>query len=273
VTAAAVVKCSDPARLARAMGRHFGHKVRVEQAGAVTRVFLARGEFELEPGDSRLVVRATAAAEDELADVQRIVENHLARFARPDEIEVGWDIGDPLELATLGWIASYRNAEHLVRTRDWLLRLDSEAGLALRLAALTHDIERHFPGGPIQDLTVWPDDEGEYRRLHSERSAQIVGEWLRGEGGDHALVSQVERLILTHESGGKPDEDLVQAADSLSFLEVNPKLLARWYTSGRAPKERAKAQAQWMFERIRVPRARKLARPLYEEALAVVDRA
>ena len=178
-----------------------------------------------------------------------------------------------LERRALDWIEPYWNADHLVRTRDWLVELDPAAGQAARLAALTHDMERHFPGGPIQDLSVWPDGEGEYRRLHSERSAQIVGDWLREQGANGGLVSEVERLIVAHETGGHPDEDLVQAADSLSFLEINPKVLARWYTDGRAPKERAKAQAQWMFERIRIERARELARPLYEEAIAIVDRA
>ncbi len=47
------------------------------------------------------------------------------------------------------WIEPYWNAEHLVRTRDWLLELEPDASEALRLAALTHDMERHFPGGPV----------------------------------------------------------------------------------------------------------------------------
>jgi hypothetical protein len=178
-----------------------------------------------------------------------------------------------LEDQALDWTRPYWNAEHLVRTRDWLLELDPTAGEALRLAALTHDMERHFPGGPIQDLAIWPQDEGEYRHLHSQRSAQIVGDWLRERGGSGELATDVERLIRAHETGGAPDEDLLQAADSLSFLEVNPEVLAGWYTSGRAGKERAKAQAQWMFERIRIERARQPARSLHEEALRVVDRA
>jgi hypothetical protein len=178
-----------------------------------------------------------------------------------------------LEARALAWIEPYWNADHLVRTRDWLVELDAGASEAARLAAVTHDMERHFPGGPVQDLTNWPGDESEYRRLHSERSAQIVGDWLRGEGAGDELVADVKRLIVAHETGGEPDEDLVQAADSLSFLEVNPKVLVGWYTSARASKERAKAQAEWMFERIKVDRAREVARPLYEEAIAVVDRA
>jgi len=77
VTAVAVVACSDPERLARAMGRHFGHKVRVEDADGVTRVFISAGRFELEPGEGRLVVRASAEGAGELSDVKRIAANHL----------------------------------------------------------------------------------------------------------------------------------------------------------------------------------------------------
>ena len=53
-----------------------------------------------------------------------------------------------LEERALAWIEPYWNAEHLVRTRDWVLELEPDASEALRLAALTHDMERHFPGGP-----------------------------------------------------------------------------------------------------------------------------
>jgi hypothetical protein len=171
------------------------------------------------------------------------------------------------------WIEPYWNADHLVRTRHWLLELDPDAGEAARLAALTHDMERHVPGGPVQDLSIWPEDDGEYRRAHAERSARIVGDWLRDQDADEDLIAEVERLIAAHETGGAPDEDLVQAADSLSFLEINAARVAAWFTSGRCSRERAQAQPRWMFERIRIDRARELARPLYEEAVAVVDKA
>jgi hypothetical protein len=187
-------------------------------------------------------------------------------------VEAGYDVVT-LEERALAWIEPYWNAEHLRRTRDWVLELDPGAGEALRLAALTHDIERHFPGGPVNTLTDEPEEETEYRRLHSERSARIVGDWLHGEGAEPALVAEVERLIRAHETGGATDEDLLQAADSLSFLETNAELVAGWYTSGRCSRERATAQLRWMFERIRLGRAREHARPLYEEALPVVERA
>ena len=92
MTAAAVVRCEQPDRLALALARHFGHKVRVEQAGTVTRVFLGAGRFELEPGKRELAVRASAESESELADVKRIAESHLARFARPEALDIDWDV-------------------------------------------------------------------------------------------------------------------------------------------------------------------------------------
>src|SRR3954452_3926431 len=114
-------------------------------------------------------------------------------------------IDDPgvttLEGQALAWIQPYWNAEHLRRTRDWLLELDPDGSEALRLAALTHDIQRHFPGGPVNDLSVAPEDDMEYRRLHSERSAGFVTAWLREQGADEALVAEVARLIVAHEIG------------------------------------------------------------------------
>jgi hypothetical protein len=172
-----------------------------------------------------------------------------------------------LEDRALAWIEPYWNAEHLRRTRDWLLELDPAASEALRLAALTHDIERHFPGGPSPDLSRAPEEDFEYRRAHSERSAGFVAEWLRAEGADERLSGEVVRLIHLHEFGGDPEADLLQAADSLSFLEVNIGLPAKWAAEGLCSFERGLDQHRWMYERIGVPRARELATPLYERVM------
>lgn len=165
------------------------------------------------------------------------------------------------------WIEPYWNAEHLRRTADWLLVLVPDASEELRLAAVTHDMERHFPGGPEPDLSITPEADTEYRREHSERSARIVGEWLRGEAAAAATIAEVERLIRLHEVGGDPDSDLLQAADSLSFLEVNIDIPYAWARRGACDLDRARAQHTWMFERIRVSEARELGLPLYQEAL------
>jgi hypothetical protein len=164
------------------------------------------------------------------------------------------------------WIEPYWNAEHLRRTAHWVLVLDSDASETLQLAALTHDMERHFPGGPVQNLTLPPESDVEYWREHSERSARIVGEWLRGEGAPETTIEEVERLVHLHEVGGDHVADVLQAADSLSFLEVNVDVPYAWARRGKCSLERARAQHTWMFERIKMPAARRLARPLYEEA-------
>jgi hypothetical protein len=190
------------------------------------------------------------------------------RTALPAPVASGDDVVTPLEAAAEEWIAPYWNAEHLRQTRDWLLVLEPEASEALRIAALTHDIERHFPGGPANDLSVSPEDGMDYRRLHSERSSAFVSGWLREQGADAQLIADVQRLILAHETGGADDEDLLQAADSLSFLEVNVDLPERWAAEGRCSLERGIDQHRWMFERISLPRAREAAQPLYERVQA-----
>ncbi len=166
------------------------------------------------------------------------------------------------------WIDPYWNAEHLRRTLDWLLVLAPDAGEALRLAALTHDMERHFPGGPTQDLTLPAGDDLAYRDAHSRRSAEIVGAWLLEQGAVDTLRTEVERLILLHETGGCADADLLQAADSISFLEINVDVPYTWYREGRCDLERARAQHRWMFDRIRHEPARHHARTYLDQALA-----
>jgi hypothetical protein len=168
---------------------------------------------------------------------------------------------DPLERAALEWIASYWNAEHLIRTRDWLVELDPDAGLALRLAALTHDIERNFPGGPAPDPA-----NPEYARVHAERSARIVREWLTANGASADLTADVSRLVSAHEVGGWPEADLLQAADSLSFLEVNATRPAAWVRDGRCDAEEARARLRQMRDRIAVEEARGPATQLLADA-------
>ena len=168
---------------------------------------------------------------------------------------------DRLERAAREWISPYWNATHLVRTHDWLLELDPHAGPALRLAALTHDIERHFPGGPAPD----PLDPG-YPRRHAERSAQIVRDWLEGQGAPEELVAGVAGLVAVHEVGGSREADLLQAADSLAFLEVNATRPAPWVRAGVCDRSVARAWLHQVYDRIGVRAARARGAALLEDA-------
>ncbi|MBX5450901.1 MAG: hypothetical protein IRZ24_12600, partial [Thermogemmatispora sp.] len=132
------------------------------------------------------------------------------------------------------------------------------------------DMERAFPGpdSPKQDPSRGADDPL-YLQEHSERSARIVGDFLREHQAPANLIEEVMALIRVHEIGGWPEADWVQAADSLSFLEVNVQPFLDMMSSTRAgwTPEAVHAKFSWMYSRIRLPEARQLATPLYQHAL------
>ena len=171
----------------------------------------------------------------------------------------------PLEARAEVWLAPWPNAQHLLRARDWLLVLEPRAPLALRLAALTHDAERNFPGSPRQ-LPERPAADRAYRDAHQARSAEVVDAWLADQGAGLALRRSVTAMVGVHEWGGWPEADLLQAADSISFLEVNADQAARWRHDHGQSAARIAEQFDWMYTRITVERARDLARPLHEHA-------
>jgi hypothetical protein len=177
---------------------------------------------------------------------------------------------DDLERAAEAWIRPYVDAHHLRRTRDWALRLQPSAPIAVRLAALTHDMERHYVGGPTMDPASMEPADVRYLRAHAERSSAIVTSWLREQGASPELVATVGDLVRHHEIGGSPAADLVQAADSLSFLETKRSLMQHWVAEGRCDLARAERQATWMAERIRLGAARPLAEPLLAETLQLL---
>jgi hypothetical protein len=159
-----------------------------------------------------------------------------------------------------------QNSLHLVRALEWLDRIAPGSAEPVRLATLTHDMERAFPG---PDQPVWNGNEDyDYYVAHSNRSARIVGEWLRERKADPELVRQVEELIKVHEFGGWPEADLVQAADSLSFLDVNIDLFLGFVKSGRFTAAQVQAKFDYSHNRIRIPWVRELSLPMLERATA-----
>ncbi len=178
-----------------------------------------------------------------------------------------------LELAALEWLNGFYQIEHLLATRSWAIALDPEASEALRFAALVHDAERHFPGGPDGTSPLMGPDDPQYLIAHSTRTAEIVDEWLRDrpEGQDRSFRNQVRALILRHEFGGNPDEDVLQAADSLAFLSTFDWLVVEWVRSGRATAERAQLKLDWMLCRIRLQEAVALALPYYRTSSRMLE--
>ena len=180
----------------------------------------------------------------------------------------------PLEDAAMQWLDGFYSLEHLVATRMWAVKICPEALPALKFAALVHDAERHFPGGPSSTPSNGFDDP-DYLFAHSTRSADVVEDWLRSRvpAPDEGFIRSVRRLVLRHEIGGGWDADFVQAADSLSFLETLDWLTVDWVRSGRYTVAQAREKLDFTIERIRPSVALAAALPLYESAVRTLDAA
>jgi hypothetical protein len=166
----------------------------------------------------------------------------------------------------------YYDRDHLVRAGDWMLVLAPEAPEYLVLAALTHDLERDVPGGPVSDKASMPWDDEAYNRAHCERSAEIVSTWLAELGASPEIVDGVREPIREHEFGGSHQGDLMQAADSISFLETNAGLVASWILRGECSVEKGREKLRWMYQRVRLGNGRAIARPYFDEAMTDLDR-
>jgi hypothetical protein len=169
------------------------------------------------------------------------------------------------------WIEPYYDRDHLTRAADWMVRLAPDAPEYLVLAALTHDLERSVPGGPQLDLANTPWDDRAYNDAHTSRSAEVVSRWLSEHGAPAEWVAAVRQPIREHEFGGSPEGDLMQAADSISFLETNSPLVAGWANDGRCTFEKAREKLRWMGDRVRHPAGREIALAFQRRSLEEFD--
>ncbi len=190
----------------------------------------------------------------------------------PENGNANQSVVTPLITLSRTWVSENygRHAQHLLKAEEWLRRINPSATEAMLLATLTHDMERAFPGpdSPKQEPSLGPDDPI-YNQAHSMCSARIVSAFLREQQVPDMLVREIARLIEVHEIGGWPEADWVQAADSLSFLEVN---IDFFLERINAPENgwtlaQVRAKFDWMYQRIKPAEARALATPLYEQAL------
>ncbi|MBB3064496.1 HD domain-containing protein [Limibacillus halophilus] len=179
----------------------------------------------------------------------------------------------PLEFKAMEWLDGFYQLEHLLATRQWAIKLaGSNATDALKFAALVHDSERFFPGGPTGTPQNGFDDP-DYLIKHSIRSAEFVEEWLQTQNPepDDVFKRRVRALVLRHEFGGNTEEDILQAADSLAFLSTFDWLVVDWIRRGSYTNAGAREKLDWTMTRIRPESALRLALPLYTEITAVLD--
>ena len=90
-----------------------------------------------------------------------------------------------------------------------------------------------------------PANDRAYRDAHQARSAELVTTWLLAHRANPALIREVAGLVRVHEWGGSPAADLLQAADSISFLETTALHAGNWIREGRYTRERTEEQLRY----------------------------
>jgi hypothetical protein len=173
---------------------------------------------------------------------------------------------------TENWIKEiHYNADHLLQTGYWVKQLDLNASTELVVACITHDVERAFSEGRVpqgsdeEGLNIIWDDEI-YNLWHGERSAKFTEEFLLQHSMPKDFIEKVKHIVVRHEMGGDAEQNLIQAADSISFLEINS---ARFIKNipKKYSKEQVKEKFDYMYNRIQIPEGKKLAEPFYKKAL------
>ena len=147
---------------------------------------------------------------------------------------------------------------HADNTLEWLLRLEPDAGEALQLAALAHDIDRAIAEVKVRRADF--DDYDTFKAAHARNGAEILRPVLTACGVKRTIVEETCRLVELHEVGGDPGSDLLKDADSISYFDVN---LPLYYQ--REGWAETKRRSLWGYRRLSA-RAKKIVENIsYEE--------
>ena len=147
---------------------------------------------------------------------------------------------------------------HADNTLEWLLRLESNAGDALQLAALGHDIDRAIEESKVKRADF--DDYDAFKAAHARNGAEILRPILNSCGVAGDIVDEACRLVEVHEVGGDSSSDLLKDADSISYFDVN---LPLYYQ--REGWAETKRRSLWGYRRL-TQRAQEIVKGIeYEE--------
>lgn len=164
---------------------------------------------------------------------------------------------------------------HLLRTVDLVNVLKPDAGISLLTAAISHDIEKAFrESGTSEKREIFGLSNPQFFRDHEEKWAEIIWNFLNEIWAQDSFVQEVIKLVARHEEGWDTDQNILQAADSISFFEDQElanieKMLKKEKTPDWISK--VKAKVEWMYQRIQIPSAKEMAKTWYEKALKIME--
>ncbi len=146
---------------------------------------------------------------------------------------------------------------HADNTLEWLLHLEPDAGDALQLAALAHDIDR-----AIEEVKVRREDFDDYdsfKATHARHGAELLRPILTACGVARDITDEACRLVQVHEVGGEPQANLLKDADSISYFDVNLPLYFQ-----REGWDETKRRSHWGYRRL-TPRAKDIVKHIDHE--------
>jgi hypothetical protein len=162
-----------------------------------------------------------------------------------------------------------RGIPHFKQTVYWLLKLKPDADEAMRIAAISHDIERAYRSDEQKENAEGKSmkfNSPEFFRPHEEKGAEIMEKFLLENSASEELSKKVRHLISRHEEGGDDEQNLIKDADSISFFEKNAIWMATELVK-KSGKEKIKEKLDWMFNRITLDKAKEFAKPMYNESI------
>ena len=105
---------------------------------------------------------------------------------------------------------------------------------------------------------------------YQEEGARIITKFLMEKNYDSKAIDRVYNMVRHHEEGGDPESDFIKDADSLSYFEVN----AEKHIKKLAPilgKDKIRRKFYFMYNRISSLKAKEIAKPMYDKAIASLD--
>ncbi|MBX3213977.1 MAG: DUF4202 family protein [Labilithrix sp.] len=110
--------------------------------------------------------------------------------------------------------------EHALDTWQWIVRLEPEAGLAVQVAALFHDVER-LEREPRERIEHRAPDCQSLKDARVRRGVERAFSVVEGAGVSREDASRAREIVFHERPSGDPDVLLLDDADALSFLSLS----------------------------------------------------
>jgi len=89
---------------------------------------------------------------------------------------------------------------HAENTFEWLLKIKPDAGQALQISALAHDIERAIIERKVRRSDF--DDYDEFKKVHAKNSSKILREILSESQISETIIDETCRLVTLQKKAG-----------------------------------------------------------------------